>query len=90
MKILDHKSAINRRQDNNQSFVLRAIHRVSYLNRTVLSPRTPRSKQATLLASVCDTLFANVESVILNFELIHVHLSVYPDDVGFSQSENLV
>ncbi|WP_375513832.1 hypothetical protein [uncultured Nostoc sp.] len=36
---LDHKDAINRRQDNNQSFVLTAIYRVSCLNRTVLRRR---------------------------------------------------
>ncbi len=36
-KVIDRKDAINRRQDNNQSFVLTAINRVSSLNRTVLS-----------------------------------------------------
>jgi hypothetical protein len=36
MKILNHKDAINRRLYNNQFFVLTAIYRVSWLNRTVL------------------------------------------------------
>jgi hypothetical protein len=36
MKILDRKDAINRRQDEKLIIVETAIHRVSYLNRTVL------------------------------------------------------
>ncbi|MCC5627694.1 hypothetical protein LC613_05855 [Nostoc sphaeroides CHAB 2801] len=36
MKIIDHKSAINRRQDERLIIVETAIHRVSCLNRTVL------------------------------------------------------
>jgi hypothetical protein len=37
MKILDHKSAINRRQYEGLIIVLTAIYRVSCLNRTVLT-----------------------------------------------------
>ncbi|MEH2175639.1 hypothetical protein [Nostoc sp.] len=37
MKILDRKDSINRRQDKRPIIVLTAIHRVSCLNRTVLS-----------------------------------------------------
>ncbi|QFS50528.1 hypothetical protein GXM_08022 [Nostoc sphaeroides CCNUC1] len=37
MKILDHKDAINRRQDKNQSLVETAIYCLSCLNRTVLA-----------------------------------------------------
>ncbi|WP_375494594.1 hypothetical protein [uncultured Nostoc sp.] len=36
MKILDHKDAINRRQDEELIIVETAIYRVSCLNRTVL------------------------------------------------------
>ncbi|MBN3960404.1 hypothetical protein [Nostoc sp. NMS8] len=36
MKILDRKDAINRRQDERLIIVETAIHRVSYLNQTVL------------------------------------------------------
>ncbi len=36
MKILDHKEAINRRQNERLIIVETAIHRVSCLNRTVL------------------------------------------------------
>ncbi len=36
MKVIDRKDAINRRLYNDQSFVLTAIYRVSFLNRTVL------------------------------------------------------
>jgi hypothetical protein len=36
MKIIDHKDAINRRQDKRLIIVLTAIHRVSCLNQTVL------------------------------------------------------
>ncbi|WP_292704443.1 MULTISPECIES: hypothetical protein [unclassified Nostoc] len=39
MKILNHKDAINRHLYNNQFFVLTAIYRVSWLNRTVLPTR---------------------------------------------------
>ncbi|MEH1766654.1 hypothetical protein [Nostoc sp.] len=37
MKIINLQDAINRRLYNNQSFVLTLIHRVSCLNRTVVS-----------------------------------------------------
>jgi hypothetical protein len=37
MKILDHKDAINCRQDERLIIVETAIHRVSCLNRTVLT-----------------------------------------------------
>ncbi|WP_292710463.1 MULTISPECIES: hypothetical protein [unclassified Nostoc] len=40
MKILNQEDAINRRLYNNQSFVLTAIYRVSWLNRTIL-PHPP-------------------------------------------------
>ncbi|MEH1764874.1 MAG: hypothetical protein V7L27_13955 [Nostoc sp.] len=36
MKIIDHKDAINRRQDKELIIVETAIYRVSCLNRTVL------------------------------------------------------
>jgi hypothetical protein len=36
MKILDHKDAINRRQDEGLILVKTAIYRVSCFNRTVL------------------------------------------------------
>ncbi|MEH1785611.1 MAG: hypothetical protein V7L23_08470 [Nostoc sp.] len=46
MKILDHKDAINRRQDEELIIVETAIYRVSCLNRTVLGllHKIPRQK----------------------------------------------
>ncbi|MEH1768693.1 MAG: hypothetical protein V7L27_17160 [Nostoc sp.] len=55
MKILDHKDAINHRQDEELIIVETAIYRVSCLNRTVLlcllvkviSPSTKRVSEQT-------------------------------------------